>query len=175
MYFRRFLLSAQTYDQGLIIEFMLSTAIRLGEAAALNWGDLLSANNGFFVVINKTRDHRTKNVQLKTKWGSDGSVPLSNIIIERFVQWKEQLVLLGHGIEKTDSIFPSLARSPIAFSENLEALSKRIDIRRTTAHCLRHSSLTFLASNAHDLQQVQKFARHSSINIKWSPLSRQKN
>ncbi len=50
-------------------------------------------------------------------------------------------------------------------SEGLEVLSNKIGIRRTTAHCLRHSSVTFLASNGHDLQQVQKFARHSSINM----------
>lgn len=155
----------KSFEFGFIIEFMLSTAIRLGEAAALNWGDLLSANNGFFVILNKTRDHRTKNVQSKTKWGSDGSVPLNHVIIERLEQWKLQLVELGYGIEKTDAIFPSLARNPIGFSESLEVLSRKIEIRRTTAHCLRHSSLTFLASNGHDLQQVQKFARHSSINM----------
>ena len=53
----------------------------------------------------------------------------------------------------------------MGFSRTIARTSKQIGIRKTTAHCLRHSYVTFLATNGHNLQQVQKAARHSSVKM----------
>ena len=79
--------------------------------------------------------------------------------------WKVLSEKQGYDVSQSEPIFPKIAQSQKNITKILVDLSKKIGIRRTTAHCLRHSSVTFLAVNGHDLQQVQKFARHSSVNM----------
>ena len=43
--------------------------------------------------------------------------------------------------------------------------NNQIGIRKTTAHCLRHSFVTYLATHDHNLQSVQKAARHSTVSM----------
>ncbi|MES2615579.1 MAG: site-specific integrase, partial [Bdellovibrionota bacterium] len=79
--------------------------------------------------------------------------------------WKILAEKIGHNVSPSEPLFPKIAQGQRNITKALIDLSKKIGIRRTTAHCLRHSSVTFLAVNGHDLQQVQKFARHSSVNM----------
>lgn len=159
------------FEFGLIAEFLFVTALRLGEAAALTWGDLRKTDaltnnqSAWFVVINKTRYSQTKQLQQKAKSGSNGFIPLSDGIVERLQQWRMLAVQSGFENSNSGILFPRLERNQKGWSKSLFKLSRSLKIRETTAHCLRHSSVTFLASNGHDLQQVQKFARHSSVNM----------
>ena len=161
----------KSFELGLAIEFILSTAMRLGEAAALTWGDLqhsASSSGGpssHFIIINKTRFCVTKKVQNKAKSGSNGLIPISAFLAEKMESWKILAEKIGCDVSPSEPIFPKIAQGQKNITKSLIALSKSIGIRRTTAHCLRHSSVTFLAVNGHDLQQVQKFARHSSVNM----------
>ncbi len=150
---------------------MISTGLRLGEVAALTWKDVQRSTNTstgnmvWFILVNKTRYYKNKIVQDKAKAGSNGSVPISPNLVEKLEQWKAQAQQLGHDILSDNVIFPTIAQNQRGFTKMLVILSDRLGIRRTTAHCLRHSSVTFLASNGHDLQHVQKFARHTSVNM----------
>ena len=155
----------------MIAEFLFVTALRLGEAAALTWGDLRKTDSltnnqsAWFVVVNKTRYSQTKQLQQKAKSGSNGFIPLSESIVERLQQWRILAEQSGFETENSGILFPRLERNQKGWSKSLLCLSRGLKIRETSAHCLRHSSVTFLASNGHDLQQVQKFARHSSVNM----------
>lgn len=161
----------RSYDFGLTVELLLSSGLRLGEVAALTWGDLQRSSNlnaeGYLwsVSINKTRYSKDKQVQHAAKSGSNGFVPLPVTLIERLEQWKKQSVELGHSISPEAIIFPKIAQNQMGFSRMLARISRQLGIRKTTAHCLRHSYVTFLATNGHDLQQVQKAARHTSVNM----------
>lgn len=158
------------FEFGLIAEFLFVTAMRLGEAAALTWSDLRKTDSltnnqsAWFVTVNKTRYSKTKQLQNKAKSGSNGLIPLSTGIVERLQQWRLLAEQMGYDTSN-GIVFPRLERNQKGWSKSLFVLSKSLKIRETTAHCLRHSSVTFLASNGHDLQQVQKFARHSSVNM----------
>lgn len=158
------------YDFGLTVEFMLASGLRLGEVAALTWGDIRSSTNNtgrtaWFISVNKTRFFMDKQVQTSAKSGSNGFVPLPNILIERFEYWKKQSIKLGYSVLPESVIFPRVAQNQMGFSRMIARTSKQIGIRKTTAHCLRHSYVTFLATNGHNLQQVQKAARHSSVKM----------
>lgn len=161
----------KSFEFGLAIEFILSTAMRLGEAAAITWSDLqhsASSNGGpltYYIVINKTRFSVTKKVQNKAKSGSNGLIPISPTLADKMNSWKMLAEKMGYDVSPTAPLFPKIAQSQKNVSKTLINLSQKLGIRRTTAHCLRHSSVTFLAVNGHDLQQVQKFARHSSVNM----------
>ena len=161
----------KSFELGLSIEFILSTAMRIGEAAALTWSDLqhsASSNGGpptYFIIINKTRFYVTKKVQNKAKAGSNGLIPISASLVEKMNLWKTLAENMGYEVSARDPVFPKIAQGQRNITKALITISKSIGIRRTTAHCLRHSSVTFLAVNGHDLQQVQKFARHSSVNM----------
>ncbi|MES2615781.1 MAG: tyrosine-type recombinase/integrase [Bdellovibrionota bacterium] len=161
----------KSFELGLSVEFILSTAMRIGEAAALTWADLqhsAHSNGGqatYFITINKTRYHVTRKVQNKAKSGSNGLIPISSSLAEKMNTWKILAEKIGYDVSPSDSLLPKIAQGQRNLTETLIALSRRIGIRKTTAHCLRHSSVTFLATNGHDLQQVQKFARHSSVNM----------
>lgn len=156
---------------GLATEFLLSTAFRLGEGAAITWGDIIQTTHpisrapNLIVTVNKTRDHRSKMVQKKAKWGSDGIVSISQTLFEKLMAFKLWLTQTGHDIGNTDPIFPNIAKNQMGYSEALGTLSEKIGIRRTTAHCLRHSTITFLAANGHPIQEIQSLARHSSLGI----------
>jgi len=161
----------RSYDFGLTVELMLSSGLRLGEVAALTWGDLQRSLNSnadgylWFVSVNKTRYFKDKRIQHAAKSGSNGFVPLPVTLIERLEEWKKQSVELGYSIHPEDVIFPKIAQNQMGFSRMIASTSRQLGIRKTTAHCLRHSYVTYLATHGHDLQQVQKAARHSSVNM----------
>jgi integrase len=63
---------------------------------------------------------------------------------------------------RSNFIFPTLSKEACNFSEKLATLSLKVGIRRTTAHCIRHSVGTILmTSGEHNVQQVQKQLGHS--------------
>ena len=160
----------RNYDFGLTAELMLASGLRLGEVAALTWGDIRSSRNNaggvvWFISVNKTRFFKDKQVQSSAKSGSNGFVPLPNILIEKLIYWKKQSINLGHNVSSENVIFPKIAQNQMGFSRMLGRTSMQIGIRKTTAHCLRHSYVTFLATHGHNLQQVQKAARHSSVKM----------
>ena len=81
----------KSFELGLAIEFILSTAMRLGEAAALTWGDLQHSSSStggqltHFIIINKTRFCVTRKVQNKAKSGSNGLIPISASLAEKML------------------------------------------------------------------------------------------
>lgn len=152
---------------GFTAKFIYSTGIRLGEAAALTCGDIsyeLDQTAGS-VLINKTRFSKTKQVQNKAKSGSNRSIPLSKDLLEDLIQWKLTLKQNGFDVTHKDPLFPSLVRNQKGWSRALRRLAERVVLKNTTAHCLRHSSLSTLSDQGYDLQLLQKFAGHTTVTM----------
>ncbi|WGL60524.1 site-specific integrase [Pigmentibacter sp. JX0631] len=169
------LLIAQAYKRGLqtglIIEFLIYTGLRIGEAAALTWGDLnyLKTDNlgtvSLFITIDKTMNHRTKSIQRSAKCGSNGQVEISYSIALKLEQWKKIASEYGYPISSLDFLFPFVAQSPKDFSALISSLARKANIKHVTAHGLRHTTITFLASSGHSMQVVQKIARHKTSDM----------
>ncbi len=161
----------RNFQTGFIIEFLIYTGLRMGEVAALTWGDLeyLETNPqgsaSLFVVIQKTMNHRTREVQLNAKCGSNGHVELSNVIANKIVEWHSIAKSLSYSLEKTAALFPLASKNPLEFSKLISNLSMKAGIRHVSAHGLRHTTITFLASSGHSLQVVQKIARHKTADM----------
>ncbi|MBX9836943.1 MAG: site-specific integrase [Silvanigrellaceae bacterium] len=165
-------LIAQAYERGfqtgIIIEFLIYTGLRIGEIAALTWGDLqyLDSNQiglgSLFISVNKTMNHRTKKIQHSAKCNSNGFVEVSSLIATKLIQWNNKAHTFGYSIEKSAILFPMVAKSPHEFSKTISSLAKKAGIKHTTAHSLRHTTITFLASAGHSMQVVQKIARHKT-------------
>lgn len=154
------------YEFGLGVEFLLGTAMRLGEIASLTWSDVAqrisSKGSQLYCTINKTRDHRTREVQSSAKSGSNRTIALNDLITTKLSTWKHMALELGYGIANTDAIFPLIAKNQKLYSAHVGELSDKIGIRHTTAHCLRHSMGTYLAINNHNLQEVAKYLGHTT-------------
>lgn len=148
----------ESFEFGVSVEFILSTGIRLGEASALCWNDFIARRDGTYAcLINKTRIPRTRQIRRQAKCGSNGIVPVSGYMMEKILQLKE--------IHFSDEVFYFISKNQDGFSKKLANISERIGIRRTTAHCLRHSFITHLAMKELPLQSIQKASRHKSGNM----------
>lgn len=146
------------FEFGVSVEFMLSTGIRLGEASALSWNDFIARRDGTYTcLINKTRIPRTRQIRHQAKCGSNGIVPVSNYMMQKLLQLKAACPF--------DQVFYLISKNQDGFSKKLALVSERIGIRRTTAHCLRHSFITYLAMKELPLQSIQKASRHKSGNM----------
>ncbi|KAB8029883.1 tyrosine-type recombinase/integrase [Fluviispira multicolorata] len=162
---------ARGFQTGLIVEFLIYTGLRIGEIAALTWGDLqyMEINQlgegSQFISVNKTMNHRTRQIQESAKCGSNGFVEVSPAIAAKLLQWNQKAHELGYEIVKTASIFPMVAKNPNEFSKVITSLAKKAGIKHTSAHSLRHTTITFLASAGHSMQVVQKIARHKTSDM----------
>lgn len=167
----RLLIAGATHkslELGIIVEFLFLTGLRLGEAAALTWGDVQThhSQTGIqnTILVNKTRNLHSNQIQTKAKCGSDGMVRIPKSLFEKLSIWMTRAQSLGYGVDKSDFIFPRLSTCAKSFTKMLSDLSKKVGVRKTTSHCLRHSYVTFLATSGHNLQQVQLMSRHKDIN-----------
>jgi integrase len=162
---------ARGFQTGIIVEFLIYTGLRIGEVAALTWGDLqyMDTNqvgqSSQFISVTKTMNHRTKQIQESAKCGSNGFVEVSTLIAAKLLHWNQKAHELGYSIDKTASLFPFPAKNPHEFSKTITSLAKKAGIRHTSAHGLRHTTITFLASAGHSMQVVQKIARHKTSDM----------
>lgn len=159
----------KNYEFGLFVELLISTGLRLGEAASLTWGDLTQSKNEnefyYSILVNKTLNLKTKQIQNSAKCGSNATLPIPYSLANKIKAWSGQLEIMGFENGKSDFIFPKITRSAHNFSQDLVSLCQKIGIKNTTAHCLRHSFVTLLATSGHDVQQVQRMARHSTVTM----------
>lgn len=160
------------YEFGFGVEFLLGVGnMRLGEISALTWGDIKQVVHNkskaiyFECVINKTRDHVTRNIQKGAKSGSNRTVVIESMLIDKLRIWKQMAQDTGYGVSNSDTLFPLIARNQKLFSSHIGELSKKAKIRHTTAHPLRNSSISYLGHNGHNLQEVQKSAGHSDVRM----------
>lgn len=154
------------YEFGFGVEFLVGTGMRLGEIASLTWSDITrrTYRNGFkfYCTINKTRDHRTREIQRSAKSGSNRIIALDDMLSSKLLTWKQMAQEYGYDVGNNNMTFPLIARNQKLYSAHVGELSNRIGIRHTTAHCLRHSMGTYLAINNHNLQEVAKYLGHTT-------------
>lgn len=143
----------KNYEFGLAVEFLVHTAVRVGELAALQWGDIEKN----MVIINKTCDEFTREIVQSAKWQSNGKIELNSLILKKLNHWKN--------LSNSYFIFPYVRNYQRAFSKQIAKIAKKNNIKSCSAHTLRHTSLTLLAIAGHATHEIQRVARHSSITM----------
>ena len=158
-------------EDAVAIEFFLHTAVRLGEAAALQWSDIVYTDvigrtlERPRVQIDKTMSFQTQQVKSGAKCNSNGQVELNSRMLALLKDWRAHCESVGYGTGPTNSLLPQVARSPSAFSQRITRFGKRAGIRHVSPHSFRHTSITFQVVQGASLEQVQKVARHSTYNM----------
>ena len=131
----------------------MHTAVRVGELAALQWGDIEKN----MIIINKTCNEFTREIVPSAKWQSNGKIELNSLILKKLNHWKN--------LSNSYFIFPYVRNYQRAFSKQIAKIAKKNNIKSCSAHTLRHTSLTLLAIAGHATHEIQRVARHSSINM----------
>jgi integrase/recombinase XerD len=158
-------------EDAVAIEFFLHTGVRLGEAAALLWSDIVYVDligrplERPMIQINKTMCFQTQQVKLGAKCNSNGQVELNSRMVSLLAEWGTHCERVGYGVGPHDSLLPQVAKSPSAFSQRITRHGKRAGIRHISPHSFRHTSITFQVTQGAALEQVQKVARHSTYNM----------
>lgn len=158
-------------EDAVAIEFFLHTGVRLGEAAALLWSDIVHVDlmgrslERPMIQINKTMCFQTQQVKLGAKCNSNGQVELNSRMVRLLAEWSTHCERVGYGVGPHDSLLPQVAKSPSAFSQRITRHGKRAGIRHIYPHSFRHTSITFQVTQGAALEQVQKVARHSTYNM----------
>jgi integrase len=158
-------------EDAFAIEFFIHTAGRLGELSAVTWKDVWTHDRfgnelpAPVINIDKTMSQHTKNVKKGAKWGSNGLVELNSAAVQLLERWKPAAEQVGYSTNDDSFIFPQVARNPKAFSKRVRRLAEKARIRHTTAHSLRHTSITLQVIGGSSLEKVQRVARHKTMSM----------
>jgi len=146
--------AARAQEERALLLFALDTGARVGEQAALEWGDVDWQRHE--VIIRRSRPSGTKTVG-PTKNSKGRRIPLTTGLeaaLKQARHLKGELVFCGPGGEylETDQ-----------FRHVFEAARKRAGVRRVTWHCLRHSFASQAVASGVPLNVVQAWLGHSTI------------
>ena len=104
-------------------------------------------------------NHRTREVQLNAKCGSNGHGIVECHYQNKIVEWHSIAKSLSYSVEKTAALFPLTSKNPLEFSKLISNLSLKAGIRHVSAHGLRHTTITFFGEFG-AFTKLFKIARH---------------
>jgi len=159
-----------------IFVFAIFTGLRQGEILSLSHSDICFSEN--VIRVDKTvkyltvdGEYRPEVSRPKTK-GSQRDVPIlddiQGLLKTHIRNEKEKHLRLGIPFSKDSILFSSSActyREGANVRKSLARLCKRIDIKNTTFHSLRHTFGTILAKNNVPLKTASELMGHSDIGI----------
>ena len=159
-----------------IVQFALSTGMRLGELVALKTGDL--SDDGFITVNrNSTRGHKGYTLVQGTKTGANGGRRLAltergaeALKLERVAQAAERLKI-GTVWHDDGMVFASPIGTPLGhrnIQRQWHELCDAANIKRRRFHTLRHSAATWLFAGGIPLEGVSKILGHSTTAVTGS-------
>lgn len=133
-----------------LIDIILSTGIRIGEAAAISLSDIIFQEHTI-LIHGKGRKQRLLYISSQDTWNN----------------LKEWLKLRNELNVTTDALFINRYFSPISIYGIENIFKKYRDLAKinhnATPHYLRHTFATNLLSNGADLRSVQEILGHSNI------------
>ncbi len=155
-----------------VVAFLLNTGLRLGEVAALVWGDFLRVNllgealKIPIVRVSKTMLRHTDSegnhiVQGHTKGKVDREVTLNSGCVSLLDVWKREACGLGYGVEAEDPVFP-IARRYSGFKSMYRRCAEIAGLPKSKrgVHSTRHGFATFLRATGTPVVEIQKLLGH---------------
>lgn len=131
-----------------LIDLLISTGIRIGEAAAITLNDIITSEHTL-LIHGKGRKQRLIYISSPVTWNR-----LSTLIKERKTLGGEHLFINRYGkplsIHGIESIYAKYVK-------------KARLTKKSTPHYLRHTFATNLLANGADLRSVQEILGHASV------------
>jgi integrase len=141
-----------------IADFLFETGLRVSEATALTWSDVIEDSRGTYIRVNR--------VVAKSK--KERHVPLSEraatIVAFQRSQSKSQFVFVRYGDKvKTERLFKTpLSRHTV--SEQFTARKTQMGLPwDAVLHCTRHSALTELGASGASAFTIMRVAGHANV------------
>ena len=133
-----------------LIDILISTGIRIAEAAAISMDDIIASEHTI-LIHGKGRKQRLIYISCPQTWIN-------------LMQW---LKIRNANTVNTDRIFVNRYGNPISI-HGIEYIYNTIKVKaginvNSTPHYLRHTFATNLLSNGADLRSVQEILGHSSV------------
>jgi len=157
-------------EWGLLLWLTMVTGSRRGEVSALRWRDLDSARG--LLVIRRSNAHPKAGVKEKeTKTRQQRRVALDPQTLELLTvhrgRWEQRCADLGCELEPTAYLFSpapdgSTPWPPRSLTQRYGRLAKKLKLRSTRLHSLRHYSATELIAAGVDIRTVAGRLGHDS-------------
>jgi len=155
-----------------VVAFLLHTGLRVGEVAALLWGDFVRVNllgdalRKPIVRVSKTMLRQTDSegqhiVQAHTKGKVDREVSLNSACVSLLDRWKAESSGLGYSVGEEDPVFPIATRYS-GFKSMYRRCAEQAGLPKTKhgVHSTRHGFATFLRASGASVVEIQKLLGH---------------
>jgi len=157
--------------QGLIIEFIVTTGVRLGEALGLTWGQIHWDTHQVTIAqqIVEVGNRAVLDTTLKTS-SSHRTIPVPDDIIEKLARHREHQDLWSrhsrqHPLQESDFVFVTRHFTPILPSNvrrTFRRITQKLGWPRIHIHDLRHTYATHLYNHTKNINVVSETLGHAS-------------
>ncbi|HFX4059534.1 tyrosine-type recombinase/integrase [Streptococcus pyogenes] len=156
------------YFDAVLYQLLLSTGLRIGEACALEWGDI-DLENGT-IAINKTYNKNLKFLSTaKTQSGNRViSVDKKTLRILKLYQMRQRQLFNEVGARVSEVVFATPTRKYFNASVRQSALDtrcKEAGIERFTFHAFRHTHASLLLNAGISYKELQYRLGHANISM----------